>query len=127
MSTMKIPNGHQAIMPYLMLESADKFIDFTTKVFDAKVTFKKFRDDTDVIMHSELQINGSTIMFCDSTDKWKTETANLFIYVDNADETYKKALSEGATTVMEPADQDYGRGCGVTDPGGNVWWITSVN
>jgi len=123
---MKIPNGHQAIMPYLMLESAEKFIGFTTKVFDAKVTFKKFRDDTDVIMHSELQINGSTIMFCDSTDKWKTETAN-FIYVDNADETYKKALSEGATTIMEPADQDYGRSCGVTDPGGNVWWITSVN
>ncbi|MBE9460342.1 VOC family protein [Dyadobacter subterraneus] len=126
MSTIKIPNGHQTIMPYLMLESAEKFIDFTTKVFSAEVTFKKMRDDTDVVMHSEIRINGSTIMFCDSTEKWKTETANLFIYVEDADESYQKALSEGATTIMEPADQDYGRSCGVTDPSGNVWWVTSV-
>lgn len=126
MSDLKIPNGHQTIMPYLMLQSAEKFIDFTTKVFGAEVTFKKMRDDTDVVMHSEIQINGSTIMFCDSTEKWKTDTSNLFIYVEDADNTYQKALSEGAATIMEPTDQDYGRSCGVTDPSGNVWWITSV-
>ncbi len=126
MSEIKIPNGHQTIMPYLMLKSAEKFIDFTTKVFGAEVTFKKMRDNSDVIMHSEIRINGSTIMFCDSTEEWKAQTANLFIYVENADETFLNALSEGATTIMEPADQDYGRSCGVTDPSGNVWWITSV-
>jgi len=123
---MKIPTGHQTIMPYLMLESAEKFIDFTTKVFGAEVKFKTMRDNTDVVMHSEIQISGSTIMFCDSTEKWKKDTANLFIYVEDADQTYERALSEGAITVMELADQDYGRSCGVTDPSGNVWWITSV-
>lgn len=126
MSTAKIPNGHQTIMPYLMLKSSAQFIDFTKKVFGAEVTFTKMRDNTDVVMHSEIRINDSTIMFCDSTDQWKTATSNLFIYVDNADETYKKALSEGAISIMGPADQDYGRSCGVTDPCGNVWWITSV-
>jgi PhnB protein len=126
MDTTKIPNGHQAIMPYLMLSHAEKFIDFATNVFGAEVTFKRMREDTDAIMHAEIHISGSTIMFCDSTDQWKSQSANLFIYVDDADKTYQKAVSEGGTSIMEPADQDYGRSCGVSDTTGNVWWITSV-
>jgi uncharacterized glyoxalase superfamily protein PhnB len=50
----------------------------------------------------------------------------MFVYVDNADEIYQKALQEGAVSIMEPADQSYGRSCGVEDPYGNTWWITSV-
>jgi len=126
MSTLNIPTGHQTIMPYLMLESSEKFIDFTTKVFDAIVKFKQMRDDTNVVMHAEIQINGSTIMFCDRNEQWKLPAGSLFIYVEDADTTYQKAVSQGATTIMEPADQEYGRSCGVSDPSGNVWWITSV-
>lgn len=124
---MKIPNGHQAVIPYLMLESAETFIDFTTKVFGAEVTFRKMRDDTDAIMHAEIRISGSTIMFCDSTDEWKSHPASLFVYVDHADHTYQKAIAEGGTSIMEPADQDYGRSSGITDPCGNIWWITSIH
>jgi uncharacterized glyoxalase superfamily protein PhnB len=76
--------------------------------------------------HCEANINGCTIMFSNSRGKWKPATANMFVYVDDADETYKKAIDAGSTTVMPPADQVYGRSCGVADPFGNVWWITSV-
>jgi PhnB protein len=125
---MNVPKGHQAVMPYLMLAGALKFLDFTRKVFDAKLTtdMHKLREDGAVV-HSEITIGGSTIMFTDATEQWKEQTANLFVYVDNADETHKKAIDAGATTVMELSDQDYGRTCGITDPLGNVWWITSVN
>lgn len=77
-------------------------------------------------MHSEIQINGSTIMFCEATEEWKVQPANLFVYVENADASYKKAIDAGATTIMELNDQDYGRTCGVEGPVGNVWWITSI-
>ena len=40
--------------------------------------------------------------------------------------TYHKALEMGASYIMEPADMEYGRSCGVKDPFGNVWWITSL-
>jgi PhnB protein len=50
----------------------------------------------------------------------------MFVIVPDADRTYEKALANGATTIMPPADQEYGRSGGVTDPYGNVWWITSV-
>ena len=126
---MKLPKGHQVVMPYLMVKGALKFIDFVKKVFDANLTTEmhKLREDGKTVMHSEVTIGGSTIMFTDATEQWKEQTANLFVYVDSADETYQKAMNSGATTLMELSNQDYGRTCGVTDPLGNVWWITSVN
>jgi PhnB protein len=123
---MNIPKNHQPVMPYLMLDDGAGFINFTKKVFDAQLTYNKLREDNTTIIHSEIQIDGCTIMFCDATGQWKPQVANLFVYVKNADETYHIALANGATTVMELSNQDYGRTCGVTDPFGNTWWITSV-
>lgn len=123
---MKIPAGYQAVMPYLILKHAEGFIDFTEKVFDAKLLNKHLREDGHTIMHGEVNINGSVIMFAESTEQYQVQTANLFVYVENADETYAAALKNGATSINEPADQPYGRSAGVKDPNGNTWWITSV-
>jgi PhnB protein len=122
---MEIPKGHQGVMPYLMMEDSAAFLKFAEDVFDAETTYKAEAQDGS-LGHCEINISGSTIMFSNSRGDWKPATANMFVYVENADETYDKALANGATTVMPPADQDYGRSCGVTDPFGNVWWITSV-
>jgi uncharacterized glyoxalase superfamily protein PhnB len=122
---MNIPEGHQGLMPYLMMEDAAKFIDFIKAVFDAEMTHQDVRGD--IIGHCEANISGSTIMFSQSRDEWKPATANMFVYVDSADDTHAKAVENGATTIMPPADQEYGRSCGVTDPCGNVWWITSIS
>lgn len=124
---MKLPAGHQAVMTYLMLEDTTAFIDFTKKVFGAQLSFMKQReDDPSKVMHAEITIGGITIMMADTTAQWGRQTANMFVYVPDADETYRWALDAGAQNVMEPADQSYGRSCGVTDPQGNTWWITSV-
>ncbi len=124
---MNIPEHNQTVMPYLILKNAADFIRFTQSVFDA-VEIEKVRSmrDDKTIMHSEIMIGDSTIMFADSTEEFNQRTAGLFIYVENADETYEKAIDEGATTIMELSNQPYGRTCGVTDPFGNIWWITSV-
>jgi len=114
-------------MPYLILKEAEKFSDFAKNVFGAKVIMNRLREDEKTIMHSEISIGDSTLMFAGATEQWKPQTANLFIYVTNADEAYKKAIRAGATTVMELTDQDYGRTCGVIDPFGNTWWITAIN
>ncbi|MBE8726097.1 VOC family protein [Flavobacterium hungaricum] len=123
---MNLPNEHQTIMPYLILQGAAKFIDFTKNVFDTVETNTKSIRSDGSIMHAEITLNGSTIMVTDEITDWGKQTANLFIYVPNADKTYQKALENGAVSLMELSDQDYGRTCGVTDPFGNVWWITSV-
>ncbi|MBC7899514.1 MAG: VOC family protein [Saprospiraceae bacterium] len=123
---MEIPKGHQAVMPYLMMENAKAFIEFTKTVFDAELTHHSVNDDG-LVGHCEINIGGSTIMFSNSRGEWGPATGNMFVYVEDADKTYQTAVFEGAVKIMEPADQDYGRSCGVTDPFGNVWWITSVN
>ncbi|MEZ4883161.1 MAG: VOC family protein [Chitinophagales bacterium] len=123
---MNIPENHQAVMPYLMVNKAEDFIKFAQEVFGASLNFKRMRPDEITIMHAELQINGSTIMFCEATTDWLPQTANLFVYVPDADATYQKAIDLDATTVMELSDQDYGRTCGVKDSFGNIWWITSA-
>lgn len=122
---MEIPKNHQTIMPYLMLKNARGFGAFVHKVFDGQLTLEKFREDGQTMMHSEVTVGGSTIMFADANEDWPAQTANLFVYVPDADAAYHRATNQGATTVMELSDQDYGRTCGVKDPFGNTWWITA--
>jgi PhnB protein len=121
----KIPDNYQTVMPYLIVKDAAQFITFMQKVFDARETYKSMRDEH-TIMHAEIMIGGSTIMLADSTEKFSERPAGLFVYVEDADENFKKAINAGATTVTEVADQSYGRSGGVQDPFGNVWWITSM-
>lgn len=124
---MKILEGYQTVMPYLILKNAQKFIEFTASVFGAKENkdHRSMRDEN-TIMHSEIVIGESTIMFAERTEKYEVRNGGFFIYVENADETYKKAMDNGATAITELADQPYGRSGGVKDPFGNDWWITST-
>jgi len=124
-TTKNIPENYQRIMPYLIIKDGAKFIEFMQNVFDATVQYKHMRDET-TIMHAEVNIKGSTIMFADCTDTYARQNAGLFIYVDSCDETYQKALDNGAESVIPPADQPYGRSAGVKDPFGNTWWVTNV-
>ena len=87
----KIPANYQTVMPYLIIKDAIKFIAFMQNVFGAAETYRAMRD-ADTIMHAEIMIGESTIMFADSTEKYSTRPAGMFIYVDNADETYSKAI-----------------------------------
>ena len=122
---MHIPEGYQTVMPYLLLKDTNGFLDFTVKVFNAMVKEKHMMDNGQ-IMHGEVVIGGSCIMFGPAGDQLPAQPAGLFIYVENADVGYQTALDHGATTVMELSNQSYGRTCGVLDPFGNTWWITSV-
>ncbi|HRP57310.1 VOC family protein [Agriterribacter sp.] len=123
---MNIPNGHQQLMPYLILEHPRDFIRFASTVFDAVLTSEHLRDDGVTIMHAEAKIGECTVMFAQATEQWPSQTANLFIYANDTDKSYAAALENGGISVMEPSDQSYGRACGVKDPSGNTWWITSI-
>jgi len=123
---MKIPENYQTVMPYLIIEGAEEFLSFTRQVFQAEQVLKILREDEKTVRHAQIRIGNSMIMFADATSQFEPCPAGLFIYVENADDTYKKALGAGAASITELSDQDYGRTCGVTDPFGNIWWITSV-
>lgn len=122
---MRIPEGYQQVMPYLIVRDAQGFMTFMKSVFGATEKMNMMRDEH-IIMHAEIQLGDSTIMFADATAQFEPRPAGMFVYVANADETYAKALAAGATSLMPPADQEYGRSCGVLDPFGNSWWPTTA-
>jgi PhnB protein len=123
---VKIREGYQAVMPYLVVNNAQAFLDFTKTVFGAAEIHKAYRNEQNLIQHAEISISGSVIMFADATETFAAHNASLFVYVADCDAVYEEALKQGANTITEPADQSYGRSCGVKDPFGNTWWITSV-
>jgi PhnB protein len=128
MSTPKMAEGHHSVTPYLVVKGAEQQIDFLKKVFNAEEKFKMLRPDSGgAIMHCEIQIGDSRIMLADVTPEHTQCNAMLYVYVENTDESYQKALNAGATSLRAPVDEDYGaRSAGVLDAFGNKWWFATL-
>ena len=59
-------------------------------------------------------------------EQWKALPAALFLWVENVDGAYAKALELGAKSQGAPEDKPYGhRTAGVLDSNGITWWIAS--
>ncbi|RPD39285.1 VOC family protein [Chitinophaga barathri] len=125
MATPNKPAGMTTLCPYFLVADADKFLSFLKDIFEAQES-GVYRDDDGRIMHAEVRIDDSVIMFSNSTDLYPPLTCGVFIYVTGTDEVYNKALAAGATSEQAPEDKDYGRSAGIKDPFGNVWWLTQL-
>ena len=54
--------------------------------------------------------------------------AFLYLYVDDIDGTYERAIEAGAESLEAPLDMPYGdRRCMVKDPEGNIWQVATHN
>ena len=125
MSIKHIPEGYTTITPYLIVDGAEKLIEFIETVFDGEVVMK-MPSENGKIAHAEVKIGNSMLMLADSGEEWKPTQAMLHSYVENTDEVFQKALDAGATSIKEPADQFYGdRSSAVKDAFGNFWGIST--
>ena len=104
MASKPLPYGLQTVTPYLIVKNAQALLDFVTKVFDAKQR-ELFQDPDGRIGHAEVTLGDSVIMLSDKPPHLDAMPASLYVYVDDTDTRYKRALSAGAVSVMEPADQ----------------------
>jgi len=123
---VNIPAGYQQVMPYLIIKDASAFFKFMQDIFGAEEKMMVLRSEN-VIMHAEIMIGESVIMFADSTEEFPPRTGGFFIYVPDADEVYNKAIAAGSVSVMPVSDQPYGRSGGVKDPFGNTWWPATAH
>ncbi|HEY7468401.1 MAG TPA: VOC family protein [Acidimicrobiia bacterium] len=119
------PESYTSVSPYLIVDDAAGTIDFLKDVFDA-VELRRFPDESGKVMHAEVRIDDTVVMLADGTDGWPPLPAHVHVYVPDADETYRRALAAGATTVQEPVQKgDEDKRGGVRDQGGTVWWIAT--
>jgi uncharacterized glyoxalase superfamily protein PhnB len=66
------------------------------------------------------------VMLSDGNEECPPAPAGLYLYLNEVDAAYDRALRAGGVSVMEPADQFYGdRNAGVRDACGNIWWLAT--
>ena len=125
MAVKPIPDGYHSVTPYLVVQGVAKLIDFLKQAFDAK-EIERMAGPDGTVMHAEVRIGDSVVMMGEARGESKPMPAALYLYVNDTDVTYRRALQAGATSLKEPADQFYGdRSGGVKDPAGNQWWIAT--
>ena len=124
-SVKPIPEGAHTVTPYLVVEGIPKLLDFLKQAFGAQERFRMARPDGGV-MHADVKIGDSTIMMGEAMGEWKPKPCSLYLYVEDVDAVYQRAIDAGGTKVREPSNQFYGdRTGGVIDPSGNYWGIAT--
>ena|ERR1700739_4353453 len=120
------PQGYSTVSVYLVVEGAQRVIDFLKKTFDA-TDLRRFNTPDDKIMHAELRIGDTVVMIADASRSYPAFPVWLHVYVPDVDATYKTALAAGGVSVQEPArrEGDTDRRGGFKDPAGNTWWVAT--
>jgi uncharacterized glyoxalase superfamily protein PhnB len=123
--TKAIPDGYHTVTPYLLCQRVADVLSFVERAFDAEVLQRMPSPDGKVV-HAEVRIGDSRVMLGEASREWRPMPGSVYVYVDDVDEVYRRAIAAGGRSIMEPADMFYGdRNSGVADPGGNVWWIST--
>ena len=126
MSSSFKPDGYTSVAPYLVVDGARATIDFLKTVFGA-TELRHFKDGNGKVVHGEVRIDDTVVMIADGAPPaWPPVPAHVHIYVEDVDDTYRRALAAGAESVQEPVrkDDEDKRG-GVKDAGGTTWWIAT--
>jgi uncharacterized glyoxalase superfamily protein PhnB len=109
-----------SITPRIVVDDPARFVRFLQQVFSAAGDYR-----TD--MPSILRIGDSNIMVSGAGAR-EPKPAFLYVYVDDADATYRRALNAGATPIEQPQQTPYGdRRAMITDPWGNDWQIATYS
>ena len=118
-------NTYHTVTPYLVVRDADAELAFLKAAFGG-TEVACHRGPDNAVMHAEIRIGDSLVMLGQAGERWKALGAALYLWVDDVDSTYAKALRAGATSESKPEDKPYGhRNAGVVDPNGVTWWIAA--
>jgi PhnB protein len=126
-----IPQGFHTVTPSLFVAGATKAIEFYKKALGAEELMRSAGPDGS-IMHAELRIGDSIIMLADEMPGMGARgprsiggtPVSFFVYGENVDVAWKRAVDAGAKELVPLADQFWGdrTGC-LEDPFGHQWWL----
>jgi len=129
-ATKAVPTGYHTITPVLTLDHAAQTMEWYKKARGAEEVSRSVGPDGK-IMHAELKIGDSRFMVNDvmmgkGPQAFGGSPAALWLFVEDSDALFKRAVGAGATVQMPIADQFWGdRGGSVADPAGYTWWIAT--
>ena len=113
------PDGRHTVSPRIITSKPEGLVRFVKEVFRGHGEFYVDRP-------TEIRIGDSIIMISDGGGLREPVSAFLYVYVENVDETYRRAVEAGAETIELPSDLPYGdRRAMVKDQWGNLWQMAS--
>ena len=101
-------------------------IDFAERAFGGELMAKLDRTDGS-IMHAEVRIGDSYVMMGEPMQEYGAMPSSLYLYFEDCDAVYERAIEAGGTSVLLPTDMEHAgeRYGGVRDGQGNIWWIAT--
>ncbi len=113
------PDGWRTVTPRVFTNDVAGLVGFLKTVFDAGGELQSGAP-------TEMSIGDSIVMISDGGSVRKAMPAFLYVYIENADETYERAIAAGAESIEGPADMPYGdRRATVQDSWSNIWQIAT--
>ena len=132
-SVRPIPAGYHALTPLLTMKDVGQAIGFYQRAFGAEERTRLLGPE-ESIMHAEVKIGDSIVMLgeehpemgCQGPQSLGGTPVNLYLYVEDADQAFTRALSAGAKADKPVADMFWGDRCGqLTDPFGHRWSLAT--
>lgn len=128
-----IPEDMHTLTPHLVCAKPLEAIEFYKRAFGATDEHVMLTPDGKM-MHGMVRIGDSALMLLEENPEWGAlgptmlggSPVTIHLYVNNCDDVFNKAVAEGATAKMPPADMFWGDRYGVlTDPFGHSWSIAT--
>jgi PhnB protein len=107
------------MFPYVFARNAEKFIEFLKLAFDAREMGRTVHDK--LLANARIRIGTTTFMVSEAGERIQPTQSAFYLYVENADESYARALNCGASGIFTPVEMPYGdKQGGITDPFGRL-------
>ena len=129
-----VPDGYHTLTPGLVVKDGASAIEFYKKAFGAEELFRMPGPGGKGILHAELRIGNSPFFLndefpeigCLSPETLKGTTQSIYMYVQDVDALFNRAVAAGARVVMPLSDMFWGDRFGkVADPFGHEWALAS--
>jgi PhnB protein len=128
-----IPPGYHTVTPSLVVRNAAGAIDFYKKAFGAQELMRMTSPDG-TVGHAEIKIGDSTIFLSDEMPNMPHKspqtlggtTSGLYLYVEDVDKAFQRAVDAGGKVTMPVSDMFWGDRYGqVADPFGYIWGLST--
>jgi uncharacterized glyoxalase superfamily protein PhnB len=123
------PPNTPRISPYLYYEDVAAALLWLSRAFGLVERMRMAGPDGRVA-HAEMEFQDGLVMMGHPGPDYRNPkrlggaTQSLYLYTDDVDKHFRRAVEAGAKIIEEPADQFYGdRRYGAEDPEGHVWYF----
>jgi uncharacterized glyoxalase superfamily protein PhnB len=112
------PDGRHTVTPRIVAPDPENLVRFIKDVFHAKGEYRAG-------LPAEIRLGDSIVMVSGDGER-AAISAFLYVYTEDTDAAFRRAIAAGATAVEEPMDMPYGdRRAMVEDSWGNTWQIAT--